>query len=795
MAEPSIIQALDDNPTVGVARHEDAVCALDHVQEPWSPSQIPAVPEGSQPSAVDVAHGYLNEIAEAYKIPKSFLDRKDDGAQLAGGHGMSDSPPALKVKEQRPLFNSTAVSYQQTLLGLPVWGSEISVTLDEDQKVINSVSNFKPDATQAKKPKVDAKYLKTIQVENLRQLLALGSDAGQVTINQQSLLVYQYRKDNRQLQSRKQGPSERGHHQIPTLTLEEVPDSIQDGTYYVVREVFFTLPLPDFGSLNWRTFVEVETGVVLYLRALTAGIATSVNGSLYTFDPITQKGSSAPLPEGDITKLNALRQKVPLSNLTTTNPQALKGKYAEIKVDDETVLNPLVIIPTSTNNDFDGDVESDLFAAVNGYRHITRLFELVVEVGAPINTLFQNITWPLPVYHRSLGNKPNAQAPGNRLGNGSGGFKFGRAAPKTNIGIAADFRVAAHEFGHALLYTATKSPGFGFAHSPGDSIAAIFCDPGSKAPDRYESFPWVSWIERSHGRKIADGWAWGGTQFLEDDDAMYDREQILSTSLFRLYLAIGGDARGNITKQTWASRYTLYLIFTGIALLTQRTPTPETYVSNMIRVDQKTILNSPGGAVRKVIRWAFEKQGLYQAEPAPSPVVKEGAPPQVDVYIDDGRKGEYGYVAKIDTAPGIWVRQRADGVQIHQAPAVNTTNYVYVTIQNRGSLPAQGIQVTAYASKIASPQIWDAQLTHFASLSLATPNNVPATIPAGGSAIAGPFAWNPLPNSTNRTLLMSVSAQADLSSIDPAINLECAKGPIDLDKLVPFDNNLALRTV
>ena len=669
----------------------------------------------------------------------------------------------------------------------------MSVILDEDQKVINSVSNFKPDATQAKKPKVDAKYLKTIEVETLREVLALGPDAGRVTINHQSLLVYQYRKDDRQLQS--QGPSESGHHRTLTLTLKEVPDSIQDGTYCVVREVLFTLPLPAFGSLNWQTFVEVETGVVLYLRAVTASIATPVTGSLYTLDPITRNGSSAPLPESDITILNALRQKIPLSNLTTTNPQALKGKYAEIKLDDATVVESPRIIPTSTNNDFDGDVQSDLFAAVNGFRHITRLFELVVEVGAPMNILFQNVTWPLPVYHRSLGNLVDAQAPSNELRNGSGGFKFGRAAGNSKIGIAADFRVAAHEFGHALLYTATKSPDFSFAHSPGDSIAAIFCDLGSQAPDRYESFPWTPWVERSHGRKIADGWAWGGIEFLRDDSAMYHREQILSTSLFRLYLAIGGDARDNITKQTWASRYTLYLIFTGIAGINQPAPTPDTYVSSMIKSDGKMILNSPGGAVRKVIRWAFEKQGLYQLERAPSPVVKEGAPPQVDVYIDDGRKGEYGYVANFDTAPGIWVRQSADGVQTHQTPVVNTINYVYVTIHNRGSLPAHGIQVKAYASKIAGPQIWDAQLTQFAELSLATPNNVPAAISAGSSAIAGPFTWNPFPNSTNRTLLMSVSAQADLSNIDPTNNVPCAKGPIDLDKLVPFDNNLAMRRV
>ncbi|KAG8534314.1 uncharacterized protein KY384_001158 [Bacidia gigantensis] len=785
--QPPIIQALDDNPNVGVARHQDVVCALDHVPEPWTPSQNSAVVGESQLSAVDVAREYLLEVAEAYEIPKSFL--RKDSAQLAAGDGLRDSPPALEAREERFRFNSTAISYQQTLLGLPVWGAEISVTLNEDQKVINSVSSVQPHATQPRMPGDNAKYLKSIEVESLREVLALRPGEGQITINQQSLLVYQYRKDNRQILARDQGPSDEAHHQVPTLILNQVPDSIQDERYYVVREVLFSYPPPGFGTLHWRTFVEVETGVVLYLRALTTGISNPVNGSLFTVDPITRTGSSAPLPTGQIDKLNLLRQKILLSRIKVTSPQALRGDYAEIKHSNP----PDILVPTSSNNEFDGDVESDTFAAVNGYYHITRLFELVDELGIGVSTLFQNTTLPVPVDHRGLNDDVNAQAPGNTLGNGSGGFLFGRAAQNSKIGIAADFRVTAHEFGHALLWNAVRSPNFGFAHSPGDSIAVISCDPGSQAPDRFDTFPW-SPIRRSHGRKIADGWAWGGAKFIQDTFFGYEREQILSTSLFRLYQAIGGDALGNITKQTWASKYTLYLILGGIAQLTQKSPVPDTYVSFMINADKGKILGYPAGAVRKIIRWAFEKQGLFQPVSAPSPVQKEGAPPQVDVYIDDGRKGEYNYVADFNNAPGIWNRQKGDGVQVHQTPVISTTNFVYVTIQNRGAQAAQGIQVKAYVSTVEKAQKWDAQHTDFAELTLTTPDNIPA-LAAGGSLNVGPFKWTPDQKFAKHTLLVSVSAQSDLSNVDPNSNLECAKGPIDLDKLVPFDNNLAMRTV
>ena len=788
MATPSILQEFDASPNVEVARHQDVVCALDHVLEPYSPSQIStsAIGDESQPSAVDVAHGYLLEVADAYGIPKSFL--RDDNSQLSAEEGLSDSPPALKLAEERSRFIGTTVSYQQTLLGLPVWGAEVSVTLNGDQKVINSVSSVRTHATEPRKPQGDAKYLEDIRVEDLLAVLALRPGDGQITINQQKLLVYQYRKDNRQQLAEEQ-PLEDGHHHVPTLILNAVPDSIQDGRYYVVREVLFSFPFPGYGTLNWRAFIEVETGVVLYLRALTSGFTNPVNGSLFTVDPITRKGGSAPLPTGKISELNLLRQKVSLLDITYTTPQALRGAYAEIKHSSP----PATAIPTSINGEFDGDVESDVFAAVNAYHHITSLFGLVTDLGLSVPMLFDGTTLPVPVDHRALNDQVNAQAPGNATGDGSGGFLFGRAAENSKIGIAADFRVAAHEFGHALLWNAVKNPNFGFAHSPGDSIAAIFCDPGSQAPKRFETFPWVS-IDRNHNRDVADGWAWGGPEFIKDTFYGYKREQILSTSLFRIYRAIGGDALGNIQKQTWASRYTLYIILAGIASLTSKSPVPDPYVTLMINADNGKILGFPGGAVRKIIRWAFEKQGLYQPIPAPSPVKTRGAPPPVDVYINDSRNGEYDYLESFDNAPGIWNRQKNDGVQVNQTPVLGVTNYVYFTVQNRGTQPAQGIQVKAYVSKVEKAQKWDANHTEFDELTLATPIST-STIASGGSLNVGPFNWTPDPKYAKHTLFVSVSAQGDLSNIDPNSGLECAKGPTDLDKLVPFDNNLAIRTV
>ena len=94
---------------------------------------------------------------------------------------------------------------------------------------------------------------------------------------------------------------------------------------------------------------------------------------------------------------------------------------------------------------------------------------------------------------------------------------------------------------------------FRFAHSPGDALAAIVADPESKlAMDpnwRGSTFPWV-FLPRRHDRCVSHGWSWGGSMHyalsqVPESQAPrrkgYWSEQILSSSLFRLYRCLGGD--------------------------------------------------------------------------------------------------------------------------------------------------------------------------------------------------------------------------------------------------------------
>jgi hypothetical protein len=239
----------------------------------------------------------------------------------------------------------------------------------------------------------------------------------------------------------------------------------------------------------------------------------------------------------------------------------------------------------------------------------------------------------------------------------------------------------------------------------------------------------------------------------------------------------------------------LHLIIAGIASLAPAsitpTPTPHSYVTAMMLADTGTILGYPGGAVRKVIRWSFEEQGLYQPAGTPRPITTRGTPPPVDVYIDNGggRQG-YSYITNWDTAAGIWNRQAADLGTIHQNPLRNVHNYCYVRVRNRGTLTARAVVVSAYHLANTADTTWPEGFEATTTAPISAPDILP-----GGSIIVGPFEWIPMHNSAQDRLLVAVSALGDYSNIDLASGLACARGPIDIDKLVPFDNNIGVRTV
>lgn len=170
--------------------------------------------------------------------------------------------------------------------------------------------------------------------------------------------------------------------------------------------------------------------------------------------------------------------------------------------------------------------------------------------------------------HRGEPGNVNAHTYGNTSNTGASRYTFGICKTGTAIGIGVDSRIVLHEFGHQVLLDRIHSLGFGFAHNGGDSIGAIIHDPESQliGSDRFLTFPWISRSDRRHDREVSAGWGWGGSVDLGDDADQYQREQILSSTLFRIYRSIGGDSfRANLSQRRavrhFAERQVLYLFF------------------------------------------------------------------------------------------------------------------------------------------------------------------------------------------------------------------------------------------
>jgi hypothetical protein len=767
----------DLTPDVHVRRDpQGKVRQLRHVHKPYTVQQAGLAAAGTiTPRAL--AEQYLRDVAPIYELPATATA---NFAAAVAPHPTTDAVQ-LRFKEEKSVENNTTIAYTQTYNGLPVWDAGVTVRLNSTPLQVTSSHNaMQGGVEQTIKPPPDAAFLPNrIEPGKLKTVLGLKPNDADPVVNSTRLLIYRYEPEQRedpQLKAKGEGfqPPD-----FPKLPLPPLPPAIKAGQHYVVTEVLFTYTLPNWGALHWRAFLEPKEGHVLYLRALVA----CATGWVFHTDPVTQTGklyTAATAPA----ILDALRQQVMLAGLippgSATDPQELSGNLVKL----QDVSPPPTVFPKKKEPfDFDYSSPTPDFAAVSAYYHCDWVYRFIEGLGINLSHYFDGTSFPVPVDPQALNLAINAQARGNAAGNGMGAFVFGNVQNGQTMGIADDVRVVIHEFGHALLWDHVNSPNFGFAHSAGDSLGAILHDPDSQAPDRFESFPFMkasAGLSRRHDRKVTDGWAWGGTQ----DDTQYGSEQILSTTLFRVYQAAGGD-NANVVFKRFTARYVAYLIIKAIEGLSFTTPDPDVYVTALIDADNGTInfQGLPGGTLGKLFRWSFEQQGLYQSPGAPNPVAQPGSPPDVDVYFDDGRKGGYmPYLAVLDQAPAgtVWNRKAADGGAGNQVPVVGTTNYLYAVVHNLGTQTAQNVRVRAYQAKQAAPDTWPG---HFKSMT--TASILVGSLPAGGSKQVGPFQWTP--EFAGPSVLLSVSADGDRSHTDTVV------GSVPTARLVPTDNNVVLR--
>jgi zinc metalloprotease ZmpB len=794
-----------------------------HRGEPWRASQ-------SAPTAA--AAEYLRAQAGVLELAETTLGDLDERVVDIEPHDEGTSYRLAEVKQQ---FDSATVAFAQTYLGVPVWRTGISVTLrpqpspagdatdGPSARVIEVTDTTRPavrtalpsdehrrrwrelcdmaerrardprsmaEMTPSDRLVVDALGLTEQRAKDDGGLVQVARDANRLRVNRGRFFVYRYEPAERQpaVSQLDDGPSidlERDDAEL-TLPLPPVPASIRHGDDRLVTEVVFSLPFAGVEELNWRALIDVETDTVLYLRALIAG----VKGSVFRLDPITKTGDLTNTAAQPNDVLNPLRDNEELHHLAAPvdGEQELTGTQVRVVDVDQPNIDP----PTEpTGSDFLYDARTNDFAAVSAYYHADELFSVIEDLGFSLPTYFDGTEFPVRVDHRACGGAGlvmNAFCRGNATGDGIGlvGYCLSDLTDTDNpLGRAVDLYVHWHEIGgHGILWDHVESPNFGFAHSAGDGLAGIQADPESLLREaelldrfRYTPFRQLRWMNRD----VADGWGWGGAS----DTGGYNSEQILATSHFRIYRALGGDST-QLDRRQHASRTVTYLILRAVGDLTPETnpSSADDWCERLMTVDafDWTSEGLTGGAYHKVIRWAFEVQGLFR--PAGAATTEPGAPPEVDIYVDDGRAGVYlPYLEDPTDTAEIWNRHFPDDGTTHQPPLAGFPNFLYVRVGNRGTQPATDATVQLYAADPSSGLEWPAAWTAVGPQQAAD-----GPITSGGQTVVGPFSWSPTAAGPT-ALLASASATGDDSNVDTI------GGPIAHWRLIPFDNNLAQRDV
>ena len=778
----------------------------------------------------NAAKEYFQKVADTYNLPKEQLENMH---QKVSFFEPREQKIEFRQSEEKTFFDSTTIGYYQTIHNVPVWRTGLSVTIKQNpNRVIVSTNNSQKDVNlqlpneqniekwkkilqQQLLPHYQKEFVETNAFKEKNNALSAvltrhstenSFDSYEIEKGQRPRFIrgrfYVYKYDEKKRQALEESDEkpfinkdDTGHDE-PIIELPPIDSSIIDGKYYLVVEITFS-----YGHINWLMLVEVATDSILYIEPLSSG----VNGLVYLKDPITKTGDTTKTPNQSNAVLNPYRDDVTLNNIDAPagGIQNLRGSYAVI----QDVTTPAIAPPTNAAGvDFDANVRTDYFAAVNAYYHVDRFFSLVADLGFPVSSYFPNTNFPVPVDHRG-----RVFAPGTTthtgtgidinahcVGNGVDGiqhlcFLLEDTTDTANpMGIAADWRVHLHELGgHGILYEHVGTANFIFSHSAGDSFSIILNDPDSAlrtTSDRFLLLPFVPAIVRRSDRDVASGWAWGGT----NDVGGYSSEQILSTTHFRIYRSIGGD-HSDLGRRQFAARVMAYLILRTISSFTPGTNPSNAlaYCNAMMAIDQFNWMSEGlfGGAYKKVIRWAFEKQGLFQAPGAPTPISSAGQPPAIDVYIDDGRQGEYQFLQVHWENQSIWNQRNMADAPVHAEPTMGSTNFAYVKVKNRGTANADNVTVKAYHCLPGAGLTWPIDFTEMPSLGGSHPP-VPAN--NAGEVVFGPFLWIPNTNAYGHDCILIVASHPqDTSNVD---NFTAGE-TIEEWRLVPNDNNIGQRNV
>jgi zinc metalloprotease ZmpB len=789
-----------------------------------------------------LAKAYVRVIGDQYGLSRDdVLAARTVPVCGVSAIDAADASPLLRRAERRRLGRTTTAVFQQSQFGVPVWGAFLAVQIQHADVpyVVSSQQSlrFVGEGTE-RRLGVD------LEPPRGREAFGPGRDAfnifdwmlrartGLRLVNQgrprEQIFIYRYDERARLglmeastfgFQHSDVGPVHRRRDRFVTEVVARSQDT----------------------GLWWRALIDLETGAALYLRALAANVSPQV--LLFGVDPVTCDGAAHALTWGPGNWDNELdRYRGQLApTAVPADETIMKSEFAEVVEIAPPPLRPPDVTGVGALESRDRYlpyVRGDYFARATAVYHLDRCVRTLESIGVDVAGFFtpaagngtnQDARPSLPI-----GVDPcvesiagiNMATNAMTLGNASGveGVCIGELAVDAGVTAGADPRFIWHEFGHVLLFTRDPHSNgrLPFAHGIGDALSAIHFDPDSAVRGdgslRGLCYPWFRnyrphRIGRRHDWQFdePEGMIWSRLDL--DSRSEYKREEVLSSTLFRIYRAFGGDSTSSARRRL-ASNYVLFLIVQAIGAakieaLTGPHELRELLIAADAGIDRGAFEDVPRGALEKVICWAFEEQGLDAWQDDTRRWRR--SPPAVDLFIDpspqlgDGAVCWPGYPASEFFWESTAIRNRLnpdDGID-HEEPRQGRDNFLYVRIRNRGRLNVPPPSIQVYHHETVLAPVWRDRNTCAArsgQWQQATPVRNTLPMPADSAAFQeAVFVWRPDapgPWSFLAAVSATQSNAADCCSLDmPGVADRSMGRDRALWALAPHDNNLAIRSM
>ncbi|MEJ7768863.1 MAG: hypothetical protein WKF89_13695, partial [Chitinophagaceae bacterium] len=103
---------------------------------------------GNGATAQMVAQNYLEQMSGNLRLGTKSLENMS----LSVDEDITDGQPELRFDGEKQQFDNSTVSYQQTVIGLPVWGASVTVQIKNDPYRVLNTSSTIYDNISVEKP-------------------------------------------------------------------------------------------------------------------------------------------------------------------------------------------------------------------------------------------------------------------------------------------------------------------------------------------------------------------------------------------------------------------------------------------------------------------------------------------------------------------------------------------------------------------------------------------------------------------------------------------------------------------